>query len=166
MKSKKLSPKEKLFCFYYSEKRNLRSAAANAGYLIYPEKTAMNLLERPEIRKEIEMLSGKSRVSANEVAAGYRRLAFGSVADSLKVLFSEQLPNDKTLEQLDMFNVSEIKMPKSGGIEIKYFDRLKALEKLQAMSELSGSEERVPFFEALERSSAVISKKLSRGEKD
>lgn len=34
---------------------------------------------------------------------------------------------------MDFFNISEIKRKKGGDIEIKFFDRLKALEKLQQL---------------------------------
>lgn len=34
---------------------------------------------------------------------------------------------------MDLFNISEIKRKKGGDIEIKFFDRLKALEKLQQL---------------------------------
>ena len=34
---------------------------------------------------------------------------------------------------MDFFNISEIKKKKGGDIEIKFFDRLKALEKLQQL---------------------------------
>ena len=36
---------------------------------------------------------------------------------------------------MDLFLVSEIKRPKDGSMEIKFFDRLKALEKLGAGGE-------------------------------
>ncbi|CDD52605.1 terminase small subunit [Ruminococcus sp. CAG:379] len=34
------------------------------------------------------------------------------------------------LSRLDLFNVSEIKKVKGGGLEIKFFDRQKALERM------------------------------------
>ena len=45
---------------------------------------------------------------------------------------------------MDLFLVSEIKRPKDGSMEIKFFDRLKALEKLTDDSE---KEDRAtPFY--------------------
>ena len=44
--------------------------------------------------------------------------------------FAEELPPSHVIEKLDLFNVSEIRRIKGGGVEIKIFDRLKALEKL------------------------------------
>ena len=72
-----LKEKEKLFCSYYSELRNARSAAAKAGYGILTHRSAVKLLAREEIRKEIERIDRTRLVSAEEVIAGYRQLAFG-----------------------------------------------------------------------------------------
>ena len=37
------------------------------------------------------------------------------------------------LSSIDLFNVAEIKRPKEGAMEIKFFDRIKALEKLELL---------------------------------
>ena len=41
-------------------------------------------------------------------------------------------PDIQEISSLDLFNVAEIKRPKDGALEIKFFDRIKALEKLEA----------------------------------
>lgn len=63
-------------------------------------------------------------------------MAFGGVADALKLLYTEH-PSDEQLSEMDLFMISEIKKPKDGMLEIKFFDRLKALEKLGAQQENS-----------------------------
>ena len=87
------------------------------------------MLRSPFCRRRIaelsELLSGNS-----EVTAGLKRLAFGSCKDAVVLAFTEELPPPEVIEKLDLFNVSEIKRVKGGGVEIKLFDRLKALEKL------------------------------------
>ena len=60
------------------------------------------------------------------------RLAFGCVSDAIKLLYCEDTEKE-SIEQMDLFNISEIKRKKGGDIEIKFFDRLKALEKLQQL---------------------------------
>ena len=127
-----LKEKEKLFCSYFSESRNARNAAAKAGYGILTHRSAVKLLAREEIRKEIEHIDRTRLVSAEEVVSGYRQLAFGSVADALRLVYYDERPDKFEMEGLELFNVSEIKKPKGGGIEIKFFDRLKALEHLEA----------------------------------
>ena len=154
--NKPLREKEKLFCAYFSESRNARSAAAKAGYGIFAQKHAVRLMAREDIREQIERMDSASGVSRQEVAAGYRRLAFGTVADAVRLAFREDDPGLPELEGLDLFNVSEIKRPKGGGIEIKFFDRLKALEHLEALSTGNDGEDSLPFYMALEKSAAAL----------
>ena len=59
-------------------------------------------------------------------------------------------------EKLDLFNVSEIKRPKGGGLEIKFFDRLKALEHLEQLCTGGDEDSALPFYKALENSAAKV----------
>ncbi len=155
MGKKNLNAKEKLFCLYYEKTRNGRESAAHAGYEIMPQRAAIKLLNREDIRKEVKKL-GKP-ATLDEVCSGYRRLAFGSVADALRLIYTEEIPNIEEFEKLDLFNVSDIKRPKGGGIEIKFFDRLKALEHLEEINEIADTAGAVPFYDALERSARALS---------
>lgn len=56
---------------------------------------------------------------------------------------------------MDLFNISEIKRPKGGGLEIKFFDRLKPLEKLQEIS-TDSSQTALPFYEALNNGAKAL----------
>ena len=67
-------------------------------------------------------------------AAGYYRMAFGGVSDALRLLYTART-TEKELSEMDLFMISEIKKPKDGMLEIKFFDRLKALEKLENKNE-------------------------------
>jgi hypothetical protein len=61
------------------------------------------------------------------------------------------------MEGLELFNVSEIKRPKGGGIEIKFFDRMKALERLGEMCDGGkGDDSALPFYLALEKSASAL----------
>ena len=147
---KKLTPKEQLFCLYFSQDRNGRQAAAKAGYRT-PQKASVRLLSRKEIREAIAENENKACADAAEVLAGYRKLAFGSGADALRLLFAGTPPDD--FDALDLFNIAEIKKPKDGALEIKFFDRLKALEHLETASgALSGADSAQCFYDALLRS--------------
>jgi hypothetical protein len=152
---KKESEKEKLFCKFYAETRNVREAAARAGYVLFAEYQGRKLLEKPNIKKEVEKLCAESAKSKADGEAALRRLALGSVSDAVKLLFAGNDFNPEKLDSLELFNISEIKRPKGGGMEIKFFDRVKAAEKLIA---ISGAEkaEKTPFFEALEQSAALL----------
>ncbi len=67
-------------------------------------------------------------------SVGYQRLAFGDISDAVSLLYMEN-PSRGDLSSMDLFLVSEIKRPKDGSMEIKFFDRLKALEKLESKIE-------------------------------
>lgn len=74
----------------------------------------------------------------NETAKeGFRRLAFGGIHDAVRLLFCEDV-NPRTLENMDLFAVSEIRRPKNGGMEIRFFDRIEALRLLSEL-ETSGT---------------------------
>ena len=50
----------------------------------------------------------------NETAKeGFRRLAFGGIHDAVRLLFCEDV-NPRTLKNMDLFAVSEIRRPKNG----------------------------------------------------
>lgn len=92
-----------------------------------------------------------------EILEGYRRLAFGKVQDPVRLLFCEELtPN--ALKKMDLFNVSDIKRVKGGGMEIKFFDRIRAL---QCMQELGGEEQSLSgFYQALAQGAQALSDDL------
>lgn len=150
---KKLSRKEKLFCLYYAQSRNGREAAAKAGYTS-GEEAAMRLLASAHIRQELAALSSEDRAGTDELLAGYRKLAFGSGTDALRLLFDSVPPED--FDALDLYNVAEIKKPKDGALEIKFFDRLKALEHLQALSQADRADSGLPLYRALMRSVGTV----------
>lgn len=147
-KKEPLSPKEENFCRFFVASREPRASAARAGYSVHPERTAMRLLADPEIKRRIAKLA--------EVTEGYRRLAFGSVADAVKLILSDELPDGSEIEKLDLAMVSDIKRPKGGGIEVKFFDRLKALDRLCELSNAASAGENSDFLSALDRSARAL----------
>ncbi len=152
---KGLTEKERLFCFYFAEDGDARGCAARAGFSVAPKRSAARLLGREEIRAEIAKLE-KEKKSVNAVEKGLMRLAFGSVADAMKLMLCEEAMSTEEIEKLDLFNVSEIKRPKGGGLEIKFFDRIKALERLE---KLGGGEEnsQSSFIQALSEGAKILS---------
>lgn len=89
----------------------------------------------------------KNRFSCRKRALlGFERLAFGSTADAFRLLmYDGEAPLD--VGALDLFNVAEIKKPKDGAMELKFFDRLKALEQLGNIPE--GDNAAAAFYEAI-----------------
>ena len=156
-----MTEKEKLFCTYYADDGDARGCAARAGFVVAPRRSASRLLAREDIRGEIQRLEKEKKATVALIEKGLRRLAFGSVADALKLMLCEDTMTAEEIEKLDLFNVSDIKRPKGGGLEIKFFDRLKALERLEKMG--SGEENtQSSFVQAL----AEGAKLLSQGDED
>ncbi len=147
---KSLTPKELAFCHQYIQTGNPTEAARISGYKGNLERKGTELISNPEISQEIEkMFKEKKKNLTYKATTGYERLAFGSIADCIKLLFSENL-SPKDLEHMDLFNISEIKKPKEGAMEIKFFDRLRALEKLEQI-ESEQKNDKEPFYTALEK---------------
>lgn len=152
MSDKKLAKKEEEFCRYYAVLGNPREASIRAGFTVMPEYRAMCLLAKKGIVKRIRELEKENPADENLVSAGFRRLAFGSCADAVKLILSCAEGNVPDIDSLDLFSVSEIKYTCNKGMEIKFFDRLKALEKLSEISESGRSGAGLAFYEAIERS--------------
>ena len=87
------------------------------------------------------------------IMEGYQKLAFGDICDPIKLLFCEEV-NPRALKKMDLFSISEIKRPKGGGMEIKFFDRIKALQCMEAFAVANKADG--GFYEALERSAGLI----------
>lgn len=118
------------FCCHYAVLGNAAEAAVKAGF---DKEDALaegiRCLRSAGCRKVIADLRELLNDSGS-VAAGLKRLAFGNCSDAVYLVFAEELPPQEVIKRLDLFNVSEIKRVKGGGVEVKLFDRLKALEKL------------------------------------
>jgi len=81
------------------------------------------------------------------VKRGYERLAYGGIADAVRLLFTEE-PDLAALDKMDLYNIAEIKRPKGGGMEIKFFDRIKALQSLEELN-TAGSDS-LPLYRTLQ----------------
>lgn len=155
MKEKALTQKENLFCTYYSIKRSASEAAFKAGYSVMPERAAMKLLRKESVKNRIAALSKENRASRNEVEAGLRRIAFGCVADAVKIALSEDF-NVEELRNMDLFGISEIKVSRGKGVEIKFFDRIKALEKLSLLIKEDADSSTDSLFRAIEEGAEAL----------
>ncbi len=157
---KNLSNKEKTFCSCYINSGNIRESAVMAGFEKNPQQTGEKLLCRSDVIDEIARLSKLQRESLGQMATvGYQRLAFGSIADAISLLYMEE-PSLNQLKNMDLFSVSEIKRPKDGAMEIKFFDRLKALEKLEETSPQGNGA--VPLYDALRFGASAVATEKDR----
>lgn len=90
------------------------------------------------------------RTKTDSIVSGYRRLAFGKVNDAVRLMFPEGLTPEE-MKKLDLTSVAELRQAKDG-LEIKFYDRLKALECLHALEESAGGKS--PLYRALIESTA------------
>lgn len=109
-----------------------------SGYKKNPKAAGIMLLSRDDILSEVErLIKIKEKLARCIASVGYQRLAFGDTTDAVSLLYAQNHDNAE-LSSLDLFMISEIKKPKDGSVEIKFFDRLKALEKLESISGENG----------------------------
>lgn len=132
---RELNNREKLFCIHYAYSADIKRSAQNAGYKKNPQKKGEKLLLRESIVSKVrELISERRKLYSMLAQIGYEKLAFSSVADAVSLLYMDK-PDEKQLKDMDLFMISEIKRPKDGAMEIKFFDRLKALDKLRESKE-------------------------------
>lgn len=117
-----------------------QQAAISAGYRKNPLSKGQALLCRSDVADEIARICDVyEHVQRKAQMLGYSRLAFGDIADVVALLYMDN-PTKEQLQDMDLFMVSDIKKLKDGAMEIKFVDRLKALEKLTQ----SGSDRNSP----------------------
>ena len=155
-----LSKKEQLFCRCMALLGNQAEAAVQAGYP--PQKaaaTAAALCGRPAIRREIA--AWRRREAEKEAAAlalaGLKRMAFSAANDAVRPVCGENPPEAGEMAGLDLFCVSEMKRTRDGNLEVRFFDRAKALEALLAWGEKADNAvQNQSFYAALEKSTAAL----------
>ena len=139
-----------MFCINYVETGNIKEAAAKAGFKKNSFNIGCKLLSRKDIEEEIEKLyKRKKKNLIYKACSGYERLAFGDITDAI-ILLNPGNINTEKIASMDLFNVSEIKKNKDGAIEIKFFDRIRALEKIQNM-DFTGNEQSETFYSAIQK---------------
>ena len=139
-----MTAKEKLFCTYYLNCHSTYHAAKKAGYKESECEKMEKMLLREDIRAYLSDLDLKSDpVSLTKSAIrGLERLAFSQPSGIGEVFEGSG----------DLFCVSEIKKNEKGTVEIKFFDRIRALSTLYEIGKSIDESQSVPFFEALSNS--------------
>lgn len=140
----------KAFAQMFVRTRNGAEAALRLGAQpADAKKIEASYLANGSVREQIHRLDSEDAQTLCYVKTGLSRLAFGSVNEAAALVFDDEISEEKILKA-DLFNVSEIKRVKGGGVEIKFFDRQKALEKLveldPELKEITAAQE---FLEAV-----------------
>lgn len=158
---------KKLFCIFVARGFEPEEAAVRSGIPINgdPARTACLLLGEYGLRRRIARLTKALAFCAPAARArsGLERLALGAGYGREEVQLADgadPLPPDL------LFHLAEVKYPKGGGVELKFFDRLKALSLLAGL-EGEGGEAESPLLDALSRSAnALAGPKGEQGRED
>lgn len=117
------------------------------------EAEGLKLLKFKSVKKLVKRYRENLYDSTDAIKTGLRRLAFGETNDIMEVVLSEEPIGLRRLFEMNFYNISEVKKIKGGGLEVKLFDRQKAMEKLleiyQSEENKTGAEE---FLDALSKS--------------
>lgn len=100
-------------------------------------------------------MSEKGTDIQNEIEEGLRHIAFGSCADAVKLLLQSEALTENQIKKLDLFNIAGIKRTGGGISEIKFYDRIKAMETLSSADGMR-SDEGSGFIEALAKSAELL----------
>lgn len=137
---------KKQFCRAYLQTLNPTAAAAvvgrRDGYAILRDRTVKKLLG--EMRETVA-----SEILREDAVRRLCELAFGRANDGVKLAVSG-CRESLDLAELDLSAVAECKVTDKGGLEVKFIDRIRALETLCGL--LGGDDEGAAdaFFHALE----------------
>lgn len=157
--------KEKLFCQFYTAYQFPKEAAIKAGYAEnIAEKKANKLLNKNEIQQEIKNL--KNNVDNQQLmhwaTTVLKRIIFNNPNDAILLALKNEQLNDKQIEHMSLFTISEFKKFKDGSLEIKFIDKLKAIDNLVTIANnLQTSNNANNFLDALATSASKTNEKIS-----
>lgn len=108
------------------------------------------MVHSAETEAELKKLEEADSDTLSYVKRGLNRIAFGAVNDAVKLVFDAENMTARDIMGMDLFNVSEIKISGKNVLEIKFFDRQKALEKLGELApQLDGGGESKRLIESI-----------------
>lgn len=120
-----------LFALFYASGKSVKEAGILAGFdKDEAEQEGLKLLKLRSVQKLVKRYVQNGLNNADGVKIGLKRLAFGEINDIMEVVLSEEPIGLNKLFKMNFYNISEVKKVKGGGIEVKIFDRQKAMEKL------------------------------------
>lgn len=140
------SVRRRRFCETYLRTLDPDRAAAAAGrsdgYRLLGEKRIQELMEQMRA-------AGSAQILREDAIRRLAELAFGRANDAVTLALSPP-ENPPAVETLDLSAVSEFRVTDKGGVEIKFLDRIRALEVLCALLDGRVTTGADDFFQALE----------------
>lgn len=136
---------EKNFCRTYLHTMNPQRAAEAAGY-----RDGYSVLKNKAVRERLKKMraSASTQILREDIVRGLCELAFGRANDAVGLALSD---GERDYGTLDLSAVSEFKVTDKGGVEIRFIDRIRALEALWGLLEGNTADGgAADFFRALE----------------
>lgn len=140
-----MTKQEKMFCEIFAATLDKERAAKAAGFVESPEIFAQRLFSKAAVRKRCKRLI-KSSLECQSAVAGLSKLVFGNASSAVEAFFEEGVPS---LKNADLFCISEIKRSSTGAVEIKFFDKIRALQTLAELCPTESENKMQGFYEAI-----------------
>lgn len=167
--AKSLTKLQKKFLCRFAAGKNVMEAAAACGI---PESSAyeegIKILRHPDAFKFVtEIAVTMKRYDSDSVEESLDRIINGRINDA--VILAKSCPEELTeadVRKLDLYNVSELKFSK-GVCEIKFADRIKAIEKLNEIRTGRAADNAAQsFLDAIGEASEKASEETSETSED
>ena len=130
-----MRPREKEFCRLTAVLGDPRAAAERAGYK-RPDDAWPELVTREDIAAEIHRVAAEvSKVFRDTLTSAVYRVLTADNSDAVRLLYREVV-TDEEFRRMNLSGVAEMKKTDKG-VEIKFFDRIKALDKLSELGDIS-----------------------------
>ena len=127
-----MRPREKEFCRLTAVLGNPREAARRAGYK-HPDEAWPSLIARGDVAEEIHKVAQDvSRVFKDTMLSVMHRVISADSADAVRLVYRNNV-SDEEISRMNLSGVAEMKRTDKG-VEIKFFDRIKALDRLYELS--------------------------------
>lgn len=132
-----MKKREKDFCRLTVVTGDPHTAALRAGYK-RPDEAWPELITRADIADEIRRVTREvSKVFRDTLLCSLYRLTASDNNDAVRLLYHEQV-SDEEIREMNLSGIAEIKRTKDKSVEIKFFDRIKALDRLSELGETFG----------------------------
>jgi len=155
-----MTKKERQFAEAYVRLRDEKEAAIACGIpAVLARSTGLIFLQKKAVQHYLDEAEAKTVVFDAEkaVAAGLYRLAFGGGNDAAELLYLSADEVSEVLPKLDLFRVSELKKTKSDAVELKFYDRFRAMELLLELAARSDHRDSMKeLLKALDDSSSLV----------
>lgn len=110
----------------------------------------MVMLSDRQVKRQLDKLMREKRRLYSVIRDGLEKLAFSRCNDAVELAFADRESITHSLiRKMDLSCVASIKRDKDGGVDIKLFDRERALEALMQLEDAEANNNAESFLKAL-----------------